>query len=108
MKKTTAGTVTITGVALNTTGGLNIEDGVLSTDTVTTSGGPVTFGTTTPTKGTLQYRGASGTFSTSGDDHDHLRAAATSTSPSGNDAHLRRQPDGHRLRSPRPAPAPCT
>ncbi|HEX8913207.1 MAG TPA: autotransporter-associated beta strand repeat-containing protein [Humisphaera sp.] len=63
LNKTTADTVTITGVPLNNTGGLNIQEGVLSTDSAiaSTSGGTaitalVTFGTAT-TAGTLRYTG---------------------------------------------------
>ena len=69
LNKTTAGTVTITGVALNNTGGLNIQQGTLSTDSAiaSTSGGspitaPITFGTAT-TAGTLEYTGSSTTAS---------------------------------------------
>ncbi|QDU31658.1 Hemolysin, chromosomal [Anatilimnocola aggregata] len=53
INKTTAGTVTITGVPLNNTGGLNIQEGVLSTNAaiITTSAG--SLGTAT-TAGTLR------------------------------------------------------
>jgi autotransporter-associated beta strand protein len=61
LNKTTPGTVMITGVPLNNTGGLNIQDGVLSTDSAIASvsgsnpiTAPITFGTAT-TAGTLRY-----------------------------------------------------
>jgi autotransporter-associated beta strand protein len=60
INKTTAGTVTITGVPL-TGGALNIQEGVLSTDAGITGTANLTFGTATTT-GTLQYTGASGTI----------------------------------------------
>ena len=67
INKTTAGTVTLSGIPLSNTGGLNIQDGVLATDSTiaSVSGGnpitaPVTFGTDT-TNGTLRYTGTSAT-----------------------------------------------
>lgn len=60
IRKTTAGTVTVTGVAINTTGAISLEQGVLSTDSdVLGTVGTLTFGTSS-TAGTLQYRGAAG------------------------------------------------
>jgi autotransporter-associated beta strand protein len=56
--KTTPGTVTLTGMALNNTGTLLIEQGILSTDAALT-GGPMTLGGLGT--GTLQYRGATAT-----------------------------------------------
>jgi autotransporter-associated beta strand protein len=59
IRKTTANTVTVTGVTVSTTGALGIEQGVLSTDAaISGATGTLTFGTAA-TAGTLQYRGAS-------------------------------------------------
>lgn len=57
--KTTGGTVTITGVALNNTGGLAIEEGILSTDSAIVGSGEISFGLNG--NSTLQYRGATAT-----------------------------------------------
>lgn len=65
IRKTTADTVTVTGVALNSTSGVAIEQGMLSTDTsIGGATGNVTLGTTGTgaTSGTLQYRGATATM----------------------------------------------
>ncbi|QOV90316.1 autotransporter-associated beta strand repeat-containing protein [Humisphaera borealis] len=65
IQKTTAGTVTVTDATINLTGGIAIENGVLSTNTAITNS-TITFGTTGvgATKGTLQYRGATATLAT--------------------------------------------
>lgn len=56
LNKTTAGTVTVNGVGLNNTGGLNIQEGVLSTNSGITNTGTLAFGADT-TNGTLRYAG---------------------------------------------------
>jgi autotransporter-associated beta strand protein len=61
IQKTTAGTVSITGVALNNTGGLNIDEGVLSTNAGIGGSGTVRLGNVGAA--TLQYTGASATVS---------------------------------------------
>jgi autotransporter-associated beta strand protein len=53
INKTTAGTVTITGMALNNSGAINIQEGVLATDSDLTAAGALTIGTGS-TAGTLR------------------------------------------------------
>lgn len=55
INKTGPGTVTVTGAALNNTGGLNIAEGTLSTNAAITATGNLTLGTASTT-GTLQLR----------------------------------------------------
>ena len=55
INKTTAGIVTITGSALNNTGGLNIVGGTISTDSAIIDTGTLSFGDAT-SRGTLQLR----------------------------------------------------
>jgi autotransporter-associated beta strand protein len=61
VQKTTSGTVTITGVALNGTGGLNIDEGTLSTDSGIGGSGIIRIGNVAAA--TLEYRGAAATVS---------------------------------------------
>jgi autotransporter-associated beta strand protein len=61
INKTTAGIVTITGPSLNNTGGLNIQEGTISTNAGLTATGNLTFGTAT-TAGTFQFTGATATL----------------------------------------------
>jgi autotransporter-associated beta strand protein len=62
--KTTSGTVTVTDIPLNTTGGVNIQEGILSTNSGFNATGNLTFGTNGAgaTAGTLEYRGPTGTL----------------------------------------------
>src|SRR5690606_33532225 len=61
INKTTSGTLTVTGVNLNNTGGLNIQDGTLSTNAGITNTGTLTFGTNGvgATTGTLRLTNTS-------------------------------------------------
>lgn len=61
IQKTTTGTVTISGVALNNTGGLNIDEGVLSTNAGIGGSGVISLGSAGAA--TLEYRGANATVS---------------------------------------------
>jgi autotransporter-associated beta strand protein len=60
INKTTAGTVTLTGMPLNNNGGVNIQEGTIATNSGFGVNGALTFGTDT-TAGTLQYTGANAT-----------------------------------------------
>ncbi len=57
VNKTTSGTVTITNAALNSAGGINILEGMISTDSAISNTGALTLGDVT-TAGTLQLRHA--------------------------------------------------
>lgn len=67
-RKTTAGTVTLDKVSLNGTGGLSIEEGVLSTNAAIGATGTLSFGTNGAgaTAGTLRYTGPTGTLNKPG------------------------------------------